>query len=188
MFTISARKAHLSDAAAIAAVHIKSWNESMRPLKVYSDAHIDMVNARRLAQYKEGLRSVENGESDRLYVVATAVTAEGVSKVIGICIMGTSRLMEAYPDYPLELMALYLGSEYYGSGAATKMIEEGIRLLGWTKESGKMLCEALEVNERAVKFYKKIGGAIIGREVTTKYGGFAVPMVTFGWDQVPIFR
>ncbi|KAJ3018316.1 UNVERIFIED_CONTAM: hypothetical protein HDU68_011221 [Siphonaria sp. JEL0065] len=186
--TISARRAILADAPGMAAVHVKSWNETMRPLKVYSDDHVDAVNSRRLQQYTDRLTASDKGlDPNRTHIAGTATDPiTGQSTIIGLCVMGKSCLMEAYPDYPLELCALYLDSSFHGTGAAQKMIAEGIRVLGWSQSSGKMLCEALEANGRACRFYEKIGGRLIGREITTKYGGFAVPMVTFGWDSVPL--
>ncbi|KAJ3016090.1 UNVERIFIED_CONTAM: hypothetical protein HDU68_012438 [Siphonaria sp. JEL0065] len=178
---ISARKAVLSDVPEIAAVHIKAWNEAMRPLKVFSDEHIDSVNSKRLQQHTDGIKADEEG---RVYIVAIATdSTTNLSKVVGLCVMGDCRVLEEFSEYSLQLIALYVDSAYYGTGAAQKMIAEGIRCV---KSTGKMLCEALEANKRACRFYEKIGGKIIGHKVTTKYGGFETTVVTFGWDSAPL--
>ncbi|ORY43975.1 hypothetical protein BCR33DRAFT_717099 [Rhizoclosmatium globosum] len=162
--TITVRRAVSADAAAIAKLHIKSWNEAIRPLNVFTDAFVDTVNARRLESHTNRLRN--------------DVQETGASKIVGLCMMGRSWMLEEFPDYINELMALYVDSDYYGSGAAKKMIAEGIRLLGWDKTGGKMICKALELNKRK----------IIGREVSTKEGENGAVLVMFGWDALPLLE
>ncbi|KAJ3076142.1 hypothetical protein HDU98_005561 [Podochytrium sp. JEL0797] len=183
--TIHVRRAIPSDAPQMAAMHIKSWNEIYRCMNVYSDAQIDAVNARRLENYTKNLHD-EQGDLTLVRVVAISVE-EGEEKVVGLAMLGESVAftLDTYPDFPLQIKSLYVDSSYFGLGVAQQMLGEGVRLLGWTKSSGKVICEALEANERAIAFYKKVGGEVVGREVTGKYGLGEVAVVAMGWESVP---
>ncbi|ORY43980.1 hypothetical protein BCR33DRAFT_785239 [Rhizoclosmatium globosum] len=160
------RPAVLADAEQCAKVYNEGWIYAFTRTKLISDDITKKVAEGRLA----GLQS-------------TIPLHGGIDKTGRMRIRAVKRT-GCCSWISLELLNMYIDTNFHGRGIGPNMVKEGIRLLGWTEKDGKMFCRVLERNYRAVKFYEKMGGRVVNSEVTTKYSDFEQALLTMGWDSV----
>ncbi|KAJ3278005.1 hypothetical protein HDU79_001939, partial [Rhizoclosmatium sp. JEL0117] len=154
------RPAVLADAEQCAKVYNEGWIYAFTRTRLISDDITKKVAEGRLA----GLQSTIplHGGIDKSGSILMVADVDG--QVVGVCGLGPSREPDAVPGYPLELLNMYIDTNFHGRGIGPNMVKEGIRLLGWTEKDGKMFCRVLERNYRAVKFYEKMGGRVVNSE------------------------
>lgn len=141
------RRATAEDAEGVKAVHITGWREAYHhvlPAEFLDelDNHVDVERWRRtLADF------------NNIAFVATTTTAK--PQIVGWLTAGTSPEDDAPTD--LELMGLYITSQWYGSGVAHALIQAGIG-------DRDAFLWVLKDNPRAQAFYRKEGFELDGVE------------------------
>lgn len=141
------RSAEPHDAGAIAAVHIRSWQQAYRDL-IPGDylASLDATLDRRTEQWST---SIQNGEPQ----VFVAMEHE---RLVGWIALSASRDEGAEPGVSGEVQALYVLEEYWGRGLG--------RLL-WLRAREHLVSRGFRAatlwvlvgNERAIRFYQNSG-------------------------------
>ncbi len=148
---MKARAAVAEDAAAIARVHVASWNAVYRG--VVADEALDALTEERLAP--EWRRAIERGE-------CVAVVEDG-GDVVGYSRYGPARDDDLDPATDAEIYGFYLHPDAWGRGAGRTLMEHvkddlrgrGFRLgTLWVVQS----------NDRAQGFYRALGFAPDGRD------------------------
>ena len=125
-------------------VHWKAWHE----------AYSDLISR----EYLDSL-TYEKCESMAFSWQDDLIVAMDGNTVIGFVSYG-SRGEEA-PDVG-EIFALYILSEYYGTGVGLKLMQAGLKKLSTYPE---VYLWVLKGNKRAIRFYEKCGFAPTGEEV-----------------------
>ena len=128
------RKAVLSDAPAVATVHVRSWQSTYRGHM--PDSYLDNL-------------SVESRTAmwERLIPSGNVWVALADDEVVGFACVGPSR----EPDAASELCAIYLLSTAQGTGLAHPLARAALE--GFTD----IVLWVLENNYRARRFYERLG-------------------------------
>jgi GNAT superfamily N-acetyltransferase len=158
------RKATLSDAEAIASVHVKSWQTSY--MGIVEQSYLDAISYdERLALRKKVLDSKD--------ILSLVVIWN--DEIVGFADAGPLRptlynekvrsLQEDKLQYG-EIYAVYLLREHQRKGLGHELYQECKR---WFKEGGysRFVTWALAKNTCARQFYEKEGGKMIGETVIT---------------------
>lgn len=139
------RPAELSDAWAIATVHVHSWRSTYVGL-IPADFLAGLSVERRAEGWKQLLARQEPG--------ARVLVLEG-DEVVGFCHYSRSRDDDS-GDRTAELTAIYLLDREWGKGGGTMLIEEAARAMGRDGCTRATLW-VLEGNLRARQFYEARG-------------------------------
>ena len=162
------RHAVLSDAGAIAAVHLAAWKRAYRG--VIPEDYLDGLD----------LRSREEQWVDRLGQGAKVLVADGESGVSGFSSYGASWVDD---DSWGELYAIYVHPQYWGRGHGRRLLEateEGLRALGY----GKAHLWVLDTNRGARSFYERLGWVETSMTKVDNIGGVEVTEVRY--DRSPL--
>ncbi len=146
-----ARAAAADDAAAIARVHVASWNAAYRG--VIADEAFDALTEERLTPEWRG--AIEGGES-------VAVVEEG-DVVVGYSRYGPARDDDLDPAIDAEIYGFYVHPDAWGKGAGHVLMEhvkDDLRGRGFSSST----LWVVQVNERAQGFYRVLGFAPDGRD------------------------
>ncbi|WP_110950737.1 GNAT family N-acetyltransferase [Pseudomonas bohemica] len=141
------RLAQPQDAAGIARVHVRSWQQAYRDL-IPAD-HLTSLDAtldRRTELWRD---SIDKGEPQ------VFVALEG-EQVVGWIASGQSRDEDTKPGMGGEVQALYVLAEHWGSGvgrtlwltARQHLVDHGFR---------SVTLWVLAQNDRAIRFYRNAG-------------------------------
>lgn len=125
-------------------VHWKSWHE----------AYPGLVSR----EYLDNL-TLEKCEKMAFAWPDNLLVAKEGDRVIGF--VGFGDRGEEAPDTG-EIFALYVLSEYYGTGVARQLMEAGLEQL---KEYPEICLWVLKENKRAIRFYEKYGFYADGEEL-----------------------
>ena len=158
------RRARLDDAAAIAEIHVRTWQDAYE--HVFGAERLTGVTvAQRLPMWRQILRNTEQ----------TALVAEDDDgRLVGWCTVGPSR----DDDADGELWGIYVLADAWGSGAGTALMAAGVEAL---RESGcgEVILWVLEDNPRARRFYEREGWVLDGERKDDEFLGVAVTEVRY---------
>ena len=168
------RQARISDAAAIARVHVDSWRTTY-PGIVPDDYLAGLSYEQRSGVWQRILSEAEADAAQSNYV---AVDEDGA--VVGFAGGGPERSGD--PDYAGELYVIHLlkDSQRRGVGrrlvtsVASDLISNGMR---------SMLVWVLVQNRPACLFYEALGG-LPAREQEVSLGGLPLVEVGYGWQDI----
>lgn len=149
---MKARPATAEDAAAIARVHVASWNAAYRG--VIADGALDALTEDRLTP--EWRRAVETGDG----VVAVV---EDSGTVAGYARYGPARDGDLDHEEWAEIFGFYVDPAAWGRGAGRTLMEhvtDDLRDRGFRDAC----LWVVQVNERAQAFYRALGFAPDGRD------------------------
>lgn len=170
MLTVQIRAATVSDAGALATVHVRTWQAAYRG-QVPQDYLDGLDPAGRRAGWEERLRDgLDPG--DRL------VLEHGTAGVIGFAIVSASRDLDADPRVVGEVRAIYVLPAHWGRGGGAMLMSAGLRRLA---EAG-FRCATLWVlaaNQRARRFYEAGGWRADGAVKTDDSRGFPLEEVRY---------
>jgi len=170
---IRIRHANLSDASAIARVHVASWQETY-PGIVPDDFLKNLSVERRFAQWANSL-SDPGDEYHRTLI------AELDDQIVGFVNYGYEH--EADPIYRGELFAIYIMRSAHRQGIGRSLVNETVQgLLDLGVSS--MLVWVLRENP-ACGFYERLGGVSL-REKMIEIGGKELSEVAYGWRDLKI--
>lgn len=161
----SIRRARTADADAIASVHDDAWRESYRGI-IPGRALEAMVMRRGPAWWRSAIR-----RGSRILVL------EFDSQVVGYVSHGRNRV-SAMP-YAGEIFELYLAPIYQGLGFGERLFQaarDDLEANGYLST----IVWALADNDRALRFYKKMGGVEVWR-ATERFDNDTRTRVAFGF-------
>jgi len=165
------READLSDARAIAEVHVDSWRTTysgMLPDTFLSSLRYDVSEERNRAALAPGDRELW-----------TYVAVDDLGSVVGFARGGRER--SGHPDFSGEIYAIYLRRSAQRSGAGRALLLALARTLldhGMTS----MLIWVLQQNPSR-HFYEACGGTIADRK-QEPLAGLLVDEIGYGWDDL----
>jgi GNAT superfamily N-acetyltransferase len=171
------RQADISDSAAIARVHIASWQTAYRG--ILPDAHLDGLSGRiadRTARWEQGFRTPEAPGG------LTFVAEDGDAGIVGFA--GSGPVRGGRTDFAGELYAIYLLGERRGQGIGRRLFA---RAVGHVRDLGLsgMIVWVLERNP-ARGFYAAMGGTLVaGCHLEVTIAGVTLPEVAYGWSPLP---
>ncbi len=164
---ITVRPARPDDAREIAATHDAAWRDAYRG--VIPGRELERMVARRGERW--WLAAIRRGT--RLLVL------DFDESVGGYVSYGRNRVPS--PPFGGEIFELYLAPEFQGVGFGRRMFEAARRdLAGHGLDT--LLVWALADNERAIGFYRRMGGRIV-RRAHERFGEASCERVAFGFDQ-----
>jgi len=150
------RTATPEDAPAVAHVHVASWRT----------AYAGIVPDEILATLDVGAREARWRTKLADAAVRTWV-AEVADRAIGFATLGPARDEDADPG-DLELYAIYLSPESWGTGAARELMRT---LLADVPDAARLTLWVFADNERARHFYRRHGFAPDGVERIEEFSG-----------------
>ena len=153
------RPAQVSDAAGIADVHVRSWQEAYTGI-VPDEYLAGLDPAQRTPVWAENLR---RGPDDH---VLTWV-AESGGRIVGFATLGPGR-DEDVRRGDREIYSIYLDPEQWGRGVARELMRTVVAEAG---ASTRIMLWVLAENERAQHFYRRNGFAPDGVEKLAPVGG-----------------
>lgn len=154
------RPARPEDAAAVAEVHVRTWQA----------AYEHVFGAERLAAIDPTRRRTL---AERAIASGNVVVAEQDGKVVGFVSVGPSTDV----DGEGELFAIYLLPEAWGSGAGRDLMDAAKELLRASYTDATLY--VLDDNPRARRFYEREGWALDGVTKADEFLGMAVPEVRY---------
>lgn len=158
------RRARPDDGAAIAEVHVRTWQDAYE--HVFGAERLAGVTvAQRLPMWRQILDDPSQ----------TALVAENEDgRIVGWCTVAPSRDADADG----ELWGIYVLPEAWGSGAGTALMAAGIDTL---RESGyrEVILWVLEDNPRARRFYEREGWILDGGRRDEEFLGVTVAEVRY---------
>lgn len=156
------RRARLEDAAAIAEVHVRTWQA----------AYEHVFGAERLAGIDVKARE---GFARRLAVDADydAFVAEEAGRIVGFVASGPPEQEEEQR----ELFAIYVLSEAWGSAAGPGLMHAALEAMRGRGAADAILW-VLDDNPRARRFYEREGWHADGT-AESEYLGLSVPVVRY---------
>lgn len=131
-------------------VHWKAWQEAYTGLMDQ-----DFLKGRRLESCVEMARRHPKN---------TLIAQDG-DRVVGFAVYGPYR----WEDLPSagEIMAIYILKEYYGQKVGYALMQEALKALS---DYDPVALWVLKGNERAIRFYQRVGFAFDGTEKTDTIG------------------
>jgi ribosomal protein S18 acetylase RimI-like enzyme len=167
------RAATVSDAPAIARVHVSSWLSTYRGLLPY-----DFLESLSETNYTERWnRVIAEGTSK-------VVVAEDGNDVVGFASGGRERAGEQ--GFEGELYAIYVLDNAQRRGFGRELVRsmvDGLRELGLTN----MIIWVLRDNRPARDFYERLGGIYIRAQPIT-IGSATLEEVSYGWRRLDDMR
>jgi ribosomal protein S18 acetylase RimI-like enzyme len=167
------RRARLEDAAAIAAVHVRTWQDAYE--HVFGAARLAGIDA----AAREGL--ARHFATDAEHDAFVAEQDDG--RIVGFVACGPSRLGEGQDDGPgddgaeRELFAIYVLPEAWGTPAASGLLHAAAEAMHGRGSSAAFLW-VLDDNPRARRFYEREGWHADGT-AESEYLGLTVPLVRY---------
>jgi len=158
------RRARLEDAAAIAAVHVRTWQTAYE--HVFGAERLAAIDLNaRAEQWRQRL-----GEPEWQEVV---LVVEDESSIVGFASCGESR------DAPGEgeLYAIYVLPESWGSGAGPVLLAAALAALG--EDFKRASLWVLEENPRARRFYEREGWTLDGGRREEEFLGVRINEVRY---------
>jgi ribosomal protein S18 acetylase RimI-like enzyme len=163
--TIRIRVAEPADAAGVAAVHDTAWMEAYRGI-------IPGQDLERMVQ-----RRGESWWSNAISKGSRIAVLNFDDQIVGYTSYGRNRAVSL--PYKGEVFELYLKPEFQGLGFGRRLFNAAQRELG-NHGLASMVVWTLADNERAVSFYEKLGGLMVGR-AHEKFGAISCERLAFGW-------
>lgn len=166
------RAAVTGDAAAVAAVHVRTWQVAYRGLMPAN--YLDGLDAsRRTAGWERTLAATGDRE--------TTLVAELDGRVVGFANVGPSR-DDGAPDTEGELRSIYVDPDRWDSGAGRALMIAGLDALHSAGFDDAILW-VLADNERARRFYEAGGWTADG--ATQDEDSFGVRVTEVRYRRAP---
>ncbi len=161
---VTIRRGKHSDARAIAEIYAYTWQSAYKDI-LPKDVLDEKVNG-----IDEHAHSLSERQTLEKYILA-----EVGGKVVGVLTCGPSR-NEKYSNCG-EIISIYVLANYQGMGIGKKLFLAGIEnliSLGYNE----MILDVLKENEKAIGFYKRMGGVIVD-ERSELFGSQNIPISQF---------
>lgn len=147
------RQAKIQDARAIAEVHVKSWQSAYRgllPEEFLQSLSVD----RREQQWRSGMENPEQ-----------AILIYELEKIVAFCSFAPTRDDDLDKTKVAELGTIYALESCWGQGIGKQLWAEAIKQM---RERGfsEVMLWVLQGNDRAIKFYGRMGLSFDGKTKT----------------------
>ena len=146
---VAIRPAVPADAAAIAAVHVGTWQVAYRGL--LPDEHLDALD---VARWRAGWQRLLTGERPR----SATLVAVADERVVGFVDVVPSRDDDAAPDTG-EVTSIYVLPTGWGTGAGRALMAAAVESLR-SEGFRAVTLWVLRDNERARRFYERAGWSL----------------------------
>jgi ribosomal protein S18 acetylase RimI-like enzyme len=167
MSEVRVRLARLGDAPAIAAIHVRTWQDAYRELLPASLlADLDVADRTRMW---EGMLASPRPRT------ATLVAEDG-GTVVGFCSVGADRLSGAdgpETDATGEVYAIYVRPDAQGMGVGAALMTAAFETLRGDAFTSAILW-VLAGNAPAIAFYERMGWQADGATKREEIGGVAI--------------
>jgi ribosomal protein S18 acetylase RimI-like enzyme len=163
--TIRIRVAAANDAAGVASVHDAAWMEAYRG--IIPGAHLERMVQRRGTSW--WANAIAKG--------SRIAALDFNDKIVGYASYGRNRA--ASLPYRGEIFELYLLPEFQGLGFGRRLFSAAQRELA-NHGLTSLVVWTLGDNDRAVQFYEKLGGLMVGRAHET-FDTVSRERLAFGW-------
>ena len=170
------RLATTDDIAAIARVHVESWQSAYRELLP--------------AAYLSGLALSEREEQWRQVLAGrntTVLVAVDQHDVVGFVAFGPVQTQAVSAEY-YKLFALYLLEHYWSTGVGRQLLQAGLQQM---REQGAQVIRlaVLSANERARKAYEAVQFTpVVASEETVELGGIRLQEMQYQWTLTDSLR
>ncbi len=161
-----------ADAPAVAAVHVRSWKAAY-PGLVPQDFLDALTPEARLGSWREILSSPPSAGEATLVLVT-----EGDDEVLGFASYGSTRDEDVDDTVVGEVRALYLDPSAWGRGAGAALLQSAVDELS-VAGFGVASLWVLETNERARRFYEKLGWRPDGKSKLHDWKSFVATDVRY---------
>ncbi len=171
--TIVIREATVGDEAAIAKVHVRSWQEAYKGLM--PQAYLDELSAELESRIDMWKRTLTNPKR-------WAWVAESNYGIVGFVLFGPPR--DPNREGYIELGAIYLLESEKGKGTGFSLLSAGfnrMRDLGYKKA----YCWVLEGNP-TIKFYERSGASFSNQIKDDEIGGKQFKELAYDWESLNI--
>jgi GNAT superfamily N-acetyltransferase len=167
---MSTRLARASDARAIAAVHVRSWQAAYRGL--IPQDYLDSLDPdQRRAGWDRALSTAD-------WPRRGVLVAEQADEVVGFASICPTRDDDLDPARVGEVTAIYLLSEAWGSGLGRQLMTDALAAI--TEAGfGEAALWVLDTNERARSFYEAGGWSADGAVKQDTRAGFTLNEVRY---------
>lgn len=166
------RRAEVSDAAAIARIHVGTWRTSYPG--IVPETHLASLSYERSELQWSAVTA--NPDVERCVYVAE----DRACGVVGFASAGPEQSSDS--SYSGELYAIYLLAGYQRHGIGRKLTAAVAgRLL--EAGTGSMLVWVLAENSLARRFYESLGGEFVRQQEIT-IGGATLVEVAYGWADI----
>ena len=166
------RRAVLTDAEAIARVHVAAWRTAYRG--IVPDAYLASLSV------DQRTRRWERAIAQSLPSHGVHVAGEAAGAIVGFASGGPERT--GHPAYLGELYAIYVLEAHQRRGLGRRLtlaVVEGLLEAGL----GSLLVWVLAKNHPARRFYEALGGQPVA-ERRIEIGGTVLAEVGYGWTDV----
>lgn len=166
------RKATVSDAERITALHVASWRSTYRG--VLPDAYLDgNIETERAAHWRTSLETLVPED------VVLLATSEG--ELCGFL----SLYWRKEAGFDAYLDNLHVRPGQWGGGIGPKLLAAGLRRM--IDQGAKNLCLwVFDQNEGAVRFYERLGGQAIEHGIDD-FANANAPHTKVAWSDLPAF-
>ena len=160
------RRAGVEDAAAVADIHVRSWQAGYA--HIFGVERLATLSVeRRLPRWQEIIAGDEQ---------VCLVAEDDAGRMLGWCTIGASRDSEL--ENAGEIWGIYLAPEAWGSGAAPALMAASVETLrGQGFEQASLW--VLEDNPRARRFYEREGWNLDAARKQDEFLGVAVDEVRY---------
>jgi ribosomal protein S18 acetylase RimI-like enzyme len=166
---ITLRRARLSDAAAIGAVHVAAWRSAYPG--ILPETYLAGLSATRHARNYEA--SIAAGKT-----VLVAAPDSGTPRVVGFATVGGAR-MDGLGDGEIE--TLYVLDDFRDQGVGRRLIRAAAARLASAGCRSAYLWVLRDNPSRF--FYQHIGGQEVARG-HTRVAGVTLPQIAYSWDPI----
>jgi ribosomal protein S18 acetylase RimI-like enzyme len=163
---VTIRKAYETDAEGIAEVHDAAWREAYQG--VIPGRELDKMVARRGPRW--WLTAIRRGSQ--------LVVLDFDETIAGYASYGRNRVRSL--PYEGEIFELYLAPEFQGLGFGKRLFDVALQDLG-DHGYASTIVWALADNDRAIAFYRKMGGKLV-RQTEEHFGGETRNRVAFAFE------
>jgi GNAT superfamily N-acetyltransferase len=163
------RPASLADSLAIARIHVAGWQSAYRG--IVADEHLDSISIdQRQAFWKQQMHH----DPCLLFVAEDPVRG-----VLGFAFAGAHH--GNFREYTGEIHAIYVLDQFQRRGLGQLLFKHAMRALTDARFPNMMVWALRENPYR--KFYERMGGTLLGVEVTC-IGNRELVQVAYGWKEI----
>jgi len=156
---VTIRPAGEADAAGIAGVHVRSWQEAYAG--IVPEAYLAALDAQERAA--DWTRFLQSGPADHV----TTWVAQAGPQIVGFVSLGPSRDEDAARG-DREIYSIYLDPGIWGHGVARDLMRT---VIGEAGDHTRLSLWVLAANDRARQFYRRHGFLADGVERYEELGG-----------------
>jgi GNAT superfamily N-acetyltransferase len=147
------RESTLSDANDVAAIHVKSWQQSYR--SIIDEHYLQNISFSDRLELRKKI--LQRNDPNQIHLVAVYEET-----IIGFCDAGSA--FESTANYRGEIYAIYLLEEFKKLGVGHRLLQAANEFLA-QKKLLPYVAWVLKENHSACAFYQKNGGIISGEKI-----------------------